>query len=168
VRRTRAALVAAFNELALGHRKRISVADIVARADVGRSTFYAHYRGADDIRLEAMSRPLAGLADAAAGIGDEARMAGLIAHFWENRALARDTFAGRMQGKVTRLLADMIEARLGEGPLALPSRLAALQLAEAALAPLRGWVAAEAPCAAAAMAGALCRSGRALRASLTA
>jgi AcrR family transcriptional regulator len=166
--RTRAALIEAFNHLALSHRKSIRVADIVALANVGRSTFYEHYRSADDIHLQAMSRPFSVLADAAVGMGDETRLTELLRHFWENRQLARSSFMGRMHDKVTRLLAGMIEERLQEeaDALAIPLRLAALQLAEAALAPVRGWVTAEASCTPEALAGAICRCGRAMRVGL--
>jgi AcrR family transcriptional regulator len=166
--RTRTALIDAFNQLALSHRKTIGVADIVALANVGRSTFYEHFRSADDIHLQAMQRPFTLLADAAAGMGDEARMTGQLDHFWENRQLARPSLMGRMHDKVNRLLASMIEDRLREEEekLAIPLRLAAMQLAEAALAPIRGWVTAEAPCAAEALAGAICRCGRAMREAL--
>jgi len=166
--RTRTALIEAFNHLALSHRKNIRVADIVEQANVGRSTFYEHYKSADDIHLQAMTRPFALLADAAAGLGDEARMTGQLNHFWENRQLARTSLMGRMHDKVSRLLASMIEERLRdeEDKLAIPLRLAAMQLAEAALAPIRGWVTGEAPCAAEALASAICRCGRAMRAGL--
>jgi AcrR family transcriptional regulator len=164
--RTRTALIAAFNHLALSQRKNIRVADIVAEANVGRSTFYEHYKSAEDIHLQAMTRPFALLADAAAGAGDEARLTGLLRHFWENRQLARASFTGRMHDKVARLLAGMVEERLEGAALAIPPRLAAMQLAEAALAPIRGWVTAEAPCTAEALAGALCRAGKAMRATL--
>ena len=166
--RTRTALIDAFNHLALNHRKNIRVADITALANVGRSTFYEHYRSAEDIHLQAMQRPFALLADAAAGMGDEARMTGQLDHFWENRQLARTSLLGGMHDKVNRLLASMIEERLRDEAdrLDIPLRLAAMQLAEAALAPIRGWVTAEAPCASAALAGAICRCGRALRAAL--
>jgi len=166
--RTRAALIEAFNHLFLSHHKTIRVSDIVARANVGRSTFYEHYKSADDILLQAMTRPFAILADAAAGMGDEARMHAQLQHFWENRQLARSSIMGRMHDKVTRLLASMVEERLRneEGALAIPLRLAALQLAEAALGPIRGWITAEAPCTAEALAGAICRCGRAMRAAL--
>jgi AcrR family transcriptional regulator len=166
--RTRTALIEAFNHLALGQRKNISVADIVALANVGRSTFYEHYKSADDIHLQAMARPFALLADAAAGLGDEERLTSLLRHFWDNRQLARSSFMGRMHDKVTRLLAGMIEDRLRDeaDALAIPLRLAAMQLAEAALAPIRGWVTAEASCTAEALAGAICRCGRALRRGL--
>ena len=169
VRRTRAALIEAFNHLVLQRGKgKIRVADIVARADVGRSTFYEHFSGAEAIQMEALARPLAVLADAAAGQGDPARIEALLDHFWDNRRLARDTFAGRTGEQAARLLADLVEDRLrGAGAeFEIPLRLAALQLATAALAPVRGWVLAEAPCTAAVLARSLCRSGRALTAGL--
>ena len=165
VRRTRAALIEAFNHLLLHRRQqRIRVSDIVAKADVGRSTFYDHYSGVDEIHMEALSRPFAILADAAAGDGDPERLRNLLDHFWENRQRARATLAGRTGEKAVRLLADMVEARLVErgAELALPLRLAALQLAQAALAPIRGWVAAEAPCDSATLALGLCRAGEQL------
>ena len=166
--RTRTALIEAFNRLALGQRKHIRVADIVAEANVGRSTFYEHYKSGEDIHLQAMTRPFAILADAAAGLGNEERTTALLRHFWENRQLARTSLIGRMQDKVTRLLAGMIEQRLGDQAesMTIPARLAALQLADAALAPVRGWVTAEAPCTPEALAGVLCRCGRAMRAAL--
>lgn len=167
VKRTRAALIGAFDHLVLsGRRQRIRVADIVAQAKIGRSTFYEHYKGADDIHIAALARPFAILADAAAGNGDETALEALLSHFWENRQRARESFMGRMQDKVSRQLAAMVEERLEEAQLAIPTRLAALQLAEAALAPIRGWVTAEAPCTAEALAVAICRSGAALRAAL--
>jgi AcrR family transcriptional regulator len=169
VQRTRAALIGAFDHLVLNRRRKpIRVADIVAQAGVGRSTFYEHYKGADDIHMAALARPFAILADAAAGSGDEARLAALLAHFWENRQRARESLMGPVAGKTSRLLAAMVEERLrGEADgLAIPLRLAALQLAEAALAPVRGWVTAEAPSTAEALAGAICRCGEAMRREL--
>ena len=167
--RTRTALIEAFNHLALSHRKNIRVADIVAQANVGRSTFYEHYKSADDIHLQAMTRPFALLADAAAGMGDQGRLTSLLGHFWENRQLARTSFLGRMGDKATRLLAGMIEERLRDEAesFSIPLRLAALQLADAALTPVRGWVMAEASCTPEALAGAICRCGAAMRGALT-
>ena len=147
VARTRAALIDAFNHLALHRGKgKIRVADIVAKANVGRSTFYEHFAGAEAIHMEALARPLAVLADAAAGQGDAARLEALLTRFWDNRRLARETIAGRTGEQAARLLADLVEARLREEDVdfEIPLRLAALQLASAALAPVRGWVLAEA------------------------
>ncbi|MGI5220452.1 TetR/AcrR family transcriptional regulator [Nocardia sp. CA-290969] len=50
VRRTREALHRALIELMMERAyDRITVSDVIARADVGRSTFYAHYRDKDDL-----------------------------------------------------------------------------------------------------------------------
>ncbi|WP_233434661.1 TetR/AcrR family transcriptional regulator [Nocardia yamanashiensis] len=52
MRRTRLALHRALIELmSAGPYERITVQDIIDRADVGRSTFYAHYRDKDDLLL---------------------------------------------------------------------------------------------------------------------
>ncbi|WP_459545103.1 TetR/AcrR family transcriptional regulator [Nocardia sp. X0981] len=50
VRRTRNALHRALIELMLQRPyERITVADVITRADIGRSTFYAHFRDKDDL-----------------------------------------------------------------------------------------------------------------------
>ena len=171
VARTRAALIDAFNQLVMHRRpKKIRVADIVTKANVGRSTFYEHYSGADAIHMEALARPFAPLADAAAGAGDPARLTMLLAHFWENRQRARETYSGRLGDKAARLLTDLVEARLAERgtETRIPRRLAAIQLAEATLAPMRAWIAGEASTTSEALAESLCRTGAQLTAALTA
>jgi AcrR family transcriptional regulator len=167
-RRTRAALLEAFNQLFLGRRqRRIRAADLIAEAGVGRSTFYEHYSSPDELLLEALRQPFASLADAAAGQGDPAATLWLVEHFWENRSRARDLFDNvQMRDRVSRLLAEMVAERLGDAPLILPRDLAATQLAEAALAPLRAWVRGEAPATGEAMAEGLCRTGRGLKEAL--
>ena len=56
VRRTRHALQHAMVDLVLekGY-ERVSVADVTERADVGRSTFYAHYRDKEDLFLSGLA-----------------------------------------------------------------------------------------------------------------
>lgn len=50
IRRTRDALHLALIELMMERGyERVTVSDIIARADIGRSTFYAHYRDKDDL-----------------------------------------------------------------------------------------------------------------------
>lgn len=167
VLRTRAALVGAFNRLVLFGRKRhIAVGDIVAEAGVGRSTFYEHFGSAEALHMHALARPLEALADAAAGRGEEARLVHLLEHFWENRRRARETFAGRAGEQAGRLLANMVEERLGDRPLRLHRQLAAQQLAQVALAPVKGWLMAAAPSDAKSLADAIVNGGKALRDSL--
>jgi AcrR family transcriptional regulator len=164
-RRTAGALLGAYNRLflAAGGRARPTVAEIVAEADVGRSTFYEHHGSADALFLEALKRPFAPLADAAAGRGDPAALTPFLSHFWDQRARARDALAGRLRPRVAELFADMVEERLDGTALILPPRLAARTLAEAALAPLTAWLLGEAPASAAELAVAICRNGEALR-----
>ncbi len=168
ITRTRSALIGAFNNLVMarGRQRGIKVADIVAEAQVGRSTFYEHYSSADAIFLDAIRHPFGILADALTGRGSAASLVALLQHFWENRQLARETLT-RLDAKVTRVLADMIEQRLADTPLILPARLAALQLAETALAPIGGWVTAEAPCAPEDLAQAIHACAAAMREALT-
>jgi AcrR family transcriptional regulator len=162
VARTRGAIVEAYNHL-FRHRRphSITVADIVERANVGRSTFYEHYAGADAVFLEAVSRPLALLADIVAGRQGTGALEPLLRHFWDNRQQARELLAGRTGERIARLLGELVEARLPENPpLLIPRRLAAMQLAEGALAPIRGWLMAEAPCAPEPLAQAMCAAAR--------
>ena len=169
VRRTRSAVLGAFNQLFLGRRREIKAADLIAEAKVGRSTFYDHYSSADEVLLEALRQPFATLADAAIGDGDPKAARWLVEHFWENRQRARDLFDNaRMRERVARLLAEMVAERLQGADLAIPAELAAAQLADAALAPLRAWLRAEAPAKPAALAESLCRTGAALREALSA
>lgn len=163
-RRTRAALVEAFNRLVLSRAKRdIRVADIVSQAKVGRSTFYDHYPSADALHLDALRRPFAPLADAAAGFGDEAALTHILAHFWEYRQRARRTFGERTQ----QLLAEMVVERLNAPELCIARPLAARQLAAAAHAPVVAWLAGQAPSTPQDLARAICRSGEAQVRALT-
>jgi AcrR family transcriptional regulator len=162
-------VLGAFNQLFLGRRKEISAADLIAEAKVGRSTFYDHYSSPDEVLLEALRQPFATLADAAVGRGDPTAARWLVEHFWENRQRARDLFDnGRMRERVTRLLAEMVTERLRGADLVIPAELAAAQLAEAALAPLRAWLRAEAPAKPAALGESHGRTGAELRKALSA
>jgi hypothetical protein len=74
------------------------------------------------------------------------RYYGIIAHFWENRKLARVTFSGATRPLVSGFLADLIQERLavvarkanGVKPL-VPARLMAAHLAEAQLGTIVAW-----------------------------
>jgi AcrR family transcriptional regulator len=95
LKRTRKVLLEAF--LALLREKRygqIRVSDIVARADVGRSTLYEHFAGKDDILLQSMSGIYDILSNVVIADADTARLTQLLQHFWDNRQFARDMFSG--------------------------------------------------------------------------
>lgn len=168
VRRTRRALIQAFNDLVLHRRQRdIRVADVVAQAEVGRSTFYEHYGSIERLYLEALKRPFEALADAAAGQGDEAALTFILEHFWDQRHRARSRLTGAAGEKAQQLLVEMVEERIAGQALSVPTRLAAQQLAGAALAPVRSWLLGEAPCRADGLAASICAAGEALAQALS-
>ena len=159
VARTRAAVDKAVGELLLTGRA-VRVADIVDRADVGRSTFYDHFTSVDDAVRQALARPFGQLADAIAGGCSACELAPLLSHFWENRRAGRAVLWGARGQQSARLLIDLVEVRLIAAglPLALSPRLAAAHLAEGALGMLRRWIAAEASGSPDELADALCRA----------
>lgn len=169
VSRTRTAVREAFYELVMERRyDDIKVGDIIERAGVGRSTFYEHFTGKDDILLKSLAHLLAVLAGSIEPGADEARLKRVLEHFWQNRRLARATFAGAPRHQIMRALARLIEERLaahGGAPIVAP-RLIALQLSEGMLALLVGWLTGEASSSAPAMASALRRQAQASVAAL--
>jgi AcrR family transcriptional regulator len=142
--RTLRAIRSAFVALVLERRyDTIRVGDIIAKADVGRSTFYEHFRGKDDLLRQSMEGLLAILADAAVPDDDEVKLRSVVAHFWENRRLGRAVLGPPLGASVHRLLENLIEERLGGDPPAARAR--AIQIAAAQLALLEAWVRGELP-----------------------
>jgi AcrR family transcriptional regulator len=140
VARTRAALLEAFNGLVTQRRYgSIRIADIVEAANVGRSTFYEHFRTRDDILLAAMAPLFGRLSEAVAPPPAGTSLHNLMAHFWDNRALARLILAPPVEPKLRRALASAIEARLTMGSNLTTRRLAATAIAAAQLGLLAAW-----------------------------
>ncbi|HXV60618.1 MAG TPA: TetR/AcrR family transcriptional regulator [Vicinamibacteria bacterium] len=173
IRKTRDAVVSAFNDLVRERKyEEIRVGDIVADADVGRSTFYQHYTGKEDVLVESMGFMLDALASAASNENDPAELEGLLSHFWENRHLGRELFSGpkslHVVPRITRALAQRIEARIasrlavGGGKPLVPTRLLAIQTAEAELALIRAWLTGAGSATPSELAEALTRSARAM------
>lgn len=162
VRKTRSAILQAFSKLALTQPyETIKVADIAEAADVGRSTFYEHFSGRDAAHLEALKGPLSIMAGAADETPDIGMITRMIGHYWEYRALARNTFAGPHRVRVLALLTEMIEGKLPE--TMERRRLVARQLAEGQAGLVRAWVSGELQASAADLAEAICAAATALR-----
>jgi AcrR family transcriptional regulator len=147
IARTQAALNAAFVQLLFScDYDDITTADIAARADVGRSTFYEHYKGKDDLLRHSLARPFTVLARLVVDRSQEALLP-TLAHFRENRALAGRIFVPPVRQVVSRCLTELLEPQLdmlarGLAPRqpVIPIGLIARQLAEAQLAILENWV----------------------------
>lgn len=159
VRKTRQALLGAFNELVLGRRYAdIRVADIIGRADVGRSTFYEHFRDKDDIFRQSVTPVLAVLATAADAGCDIRHLQHMLDHFRENLTAARGMLNGPCCPQVVTVLAGLVAGRWRAGTgvkFALPHDLAAAQVAEALLGLVRAWLNGGAACPSAAVAAAM-------------
>jgi AcrR family transcriptional regulator len=151
VERTRQALLGAFVQLMLEGRRydRITIADLIARAGVGRSTFYEHYRNKHEVLEETIRYPFAPLARAVDIDSDVAQLRGALMHFVENRVHARVIFAGAMRTRVSRILASMVEERLrirakGNGIASSAALgIAAVAVADGQLAAIVSWLGGE-------------------------
>ena len=153
-RRTRESIVGAFARLSLDQRyDDIRTNDLAAAARIGRSTFYEHFRGKDEVLLAAMEPVLLTLANAIVGRASRAQLRALLQHIWDRRSLGRIILSSRAAALVQRRLAAMIEARL-EAPAAkgVPASMVAMAAASAELAVLRMWLGGEASCGADALA----------------
>jgi AcrR family transcriptional regulator len=167
--RTRRAILDSFHGLRSRPFDAIRVADIVGAAGVGRSTFYEHFRGKDEVLKHAAAWVFAALADAVTGKGGTARIRHVVEHFRENRCAARGRLAGE---RICRWLAEAIEERLAAmcrargATTVVPLRLAATQIAAGQIALVRAWLAGRDPCTSEALAIAIQRTSRTVASSL--
>lgn len=161
--RTRAALRASFGALLLERGfDALTLGDVAARANVGRSTLYEHFRTKHDLLQATLAAPLGALADL---VRPEApgTTTGLLQHFREHQAVSRVLLGHELRPVVSRALAALIAARLQPhlAPLIAPE-ITARQIADAQLALLECWVLGRPAMELAAAAEALRSSSRAL------
>jgi AcrR family transcriptional regulator len=128
VRRTRALLHRALIELMVERAyDRITVRDILARADVGRSTFYAHYRDKDDLLLRSSTDYLRAALAAAEPDADAPDLLAPVRTLFELAAGHPEIYRallGRKSGTVllrtTRVMVAQILAERLRDRLAMP------------------------------------------------
>lgn len=135
----------AFRELLLDQGYgAVTIGAVAASANVGRSTFYEHYRTKDDLLRASLRGPFTTLA----ALVDTPSMTGavqdLLQHFREHRQVARVLLGWPTRPLLAATLADLVAVRLhgltSTRPL-IPVELIARQIAEAQLALLDGWIA---------------------------
>ena len=151
-RGTKHRLRAAFSELVLKRPyESITVREIATGANVSRSTFYEHFSDKDGLLASSLTGFFAVLADICVSDASS-RLIGVLEHFQDNRALARELLMGPARPRASALLIRQIETRLKAnghsrtGALLLPTRLAATQLAGMILGPLTAWLNGECRC----------------------
>lgn len=148
--RTRRSLLTAFIELVLerGYAS-IGIADVVDRANVGRSTFYSHFRDKDDLLVSSMQWMFAILADATAPNCARQPVHELVEHFWANRRLAQVVLSPPIERKLRRALAAAIEDRLARTAKNSETlKLASVRIAAGQLGVLESWTKGEVAAAA--------------------
>ncbi len=145
--RSRTALLSAFIDILLSEGyESVTVERVAERANVGRSTFYMHYTGKEDILRKSMTRPSSHLAVLVGhDIAPEA-LVPILEHFREQKRLNRVFFNWPIRPIWVRCLAEMIEPRLASlvrharaRPI-LPLPLIALQIAESQIALVAHWL----------------------------
>lgn len=105
----------------------VGVSDLCAAADVGRSTFYAHYAGKDDLKRRAMAAHLreviAGVADAAGSDDPLGFSLSLLEHARDHLDLRRALAGGANERIALEVLRDVVRehvraalARTAAGP----------------------------------------------------
>jgi len=167
IERTRSAIVDAFGALFFDHGyERIDVQEVARRANVGRSTFYRHFRGKEDLLVQSLAPLFCYLADACISDDEQPQLRLVCGHFWENRRRAPAVFSGRSMNLVVRALARAIEARLASLPQPVqrrfPIKLLAGQLAAGQMALLDEWLRGRGSSSPAELSNALHRSSRAI------
>lgn len=150
VRRTRAALGQALLDLA-GERpfERLTVRELVDRADVGYATFFRHYASKEALLLDVFGGVVGELADLLQPTAEQGRLeeAGrqLFEYVARHEAQLRILFAAQRGTAVEREVRAAVEARIlaSRGfrpPADVPADLAAHHLASSSLALVAWWL----------------------------
>jgi AcrR family transcriptional regulator len=142
VRKTKTAVIEAFNDLVLqGRYHDMGVGDIVRQSDVGRSTFYEHFKDKEDVLRHSMAGMLSVLAGAVEDTCDIDHVQRILEHFHENIRMARSMFNSSTMPVIVSALASLIETRLPSETISdLPTTLIATQIAEAQFGLIRAWL----------------------------
>ncbi|HEY6941536.1 helix-turn-helix domain-containing protein [Dokdonella sp.] len=142
-RRTRTALQKAFIQLFFERGfDEIGIADIAARAGVGRSTLYEHYRGKDELLLDTVRYPFERLAAVVEPDVAAVDVAAAVGHFWDNRANAHSLRRESSRRALARVYGRIVAARLsGRADAGAATARTAAIIAHTHLGVLLGWLA---------------------------
>jgi len=146
-------LLASFNRLLLGNGyKDVSVRELTADADVGRSTFYEHFADKDDLLEQSIARPLAVLAAATTSGAPSDALRDVLTHIRAQRMLASALLQSSRRAIMLRVLARKLErhlaalARRSATPPIAPLAFLAASLAHAQLGVVDAWLSDDGRC----------------------
>ncbi len=161
--KTEQAVLATFNKMVLEDRfDDIRVADLVRESDVGRSTFYDHFRDKHDVLLQSMAGIFGILASVLEPDCDISKVEGILKHFEEHRPATRQMMNSPTMTVITKGLTAEMTRHLPES-LTIPAIFVAQQLAEAELSLIRSWVTTASDITASELASAIRQSLQGLR-----
>ncbi len=143
--RTRDEIKSAFTTLVFASGfENVTVQKIIREAGCARSTFYEYFENKDDVLRACMEQFFAIIADCVICSVEPPELRKVLDHLWQNRRLADAIFSGQSRVVLARQQADLVELRLrtlGDGrSLALPPRLAAIQIAEGQITLIESWL----------------------------
>ena len=135
---TRARLVEIFNRLLLeGDAPRPKVAEIIAEAEISRSTFYDYFDGVEALLHESLAGLLGQIARSLVERDEDLDLTWYMDHIWQNRQLAREMLTGARGEQAEAMLARQFELRLPDHP---GRKLQSILAAGTFMAGLRNWI----------------------------
>lgn len=139
VRKTVSAIDTAFTKLFFEHGLGgFSVSELIAAADIARSTFYKHYSSKEDVLCALMAPMLRPIALCAWSEEAPVPLVHISQHLWENRRKGTPIFEEPAKSALTRQLADLIESQRPPD-VETPSRFVSMSLSRSALGMLEEW-----------------------------
>jgi AcrR family transcriptional regulator len=111
--RTRQAIIEAVTRLIFSKGvASVSMASVADAANVGRSTWYEHFKNKDELLAASIAPLFDALADGCVVLGDDPDILSLVAHFWGGRAFAPSMLQGRAGQVIGRVMIDSFERAL--------------------------------------------------------